>query len=85
MVANIAFDITKYTFEKSGPSRFTTRHKNILNNRYFYILNLTRYKANNRDNYEQYFNVINAKMKEYKINADNIYNINEKDFIINAY
>lgn len=82
MVANIASDMAGKAVGKLWSSRFVARHKDILDSRYLNTLDLARHKADSRESYKQYFDIIREKIEEYGITADNIYNMDEKGFMI---
>ena len=58
------------------------RHKHRLDARYLNTIDLARHRADSRSNYEAYFAIIGQKIEEYEISADNIYNMDEKGFLI---
>jgi hypothetical protein len=41
-----------------------------------------RYNADSKDKYEAYFKLLHNKMREYKVEEENVYNIDEKGFLI---
>ena len=82
MVAKIASEMAGSTVSASWSSRFVARNKAILDSQYLNTLDLARHKADTRDSYERYFAVLGEKLEEYAITADNIYNMDEKGFMI---
>lgn len=82
IVANIAQELCGRRLSKSWSSRFVARHKHRLDARYLNTIDLARHRADSRSNYEAYFAIIGQKVEEYKISADNIYNMDEKGFLI---
>jgi hypothetical protein len=82
IVANIAQELCGRRLSKNWPSRFVARHKHVLDARYLNTIDLARHKADSRSNYEAYFAIVSQKIEEYNIRADNIYNMDEKGFLI---
>merc|ERR1712070_161628 len=82
IVANIAQEICGRRLSKNWASRFVTRHKHRLDARYLNTIDLARHRADSRSSYEAYFAIVGQKIEEYKISADNIYNMDEKGFLI---
>lgn len=58
------------------------RHEHRLDARYLNTIDLARHRADSGSNYEAYFAIVGRKIEEYKISADNIYNMDEKGFLI---
>jgi transposase-like protein len=82
IVANIAQELCGRKPSKNWSSRFVARHKHRLDARYLNTIDLARHRADSRSNYEAYFAIIGQKIEEYKISADNMYNMDEKGFLI---
>ena len=82
IVANIAQELCGRRLSKSWSSRFVARHKHRLDARYLNTIDLARHRADSRSNYEAYFALVGQETEEYKISADNIYNMDEKGFLI---
>jgi hypothetical protein len=68
----------------SWSSRFVARHKHRLDARYLNTIDLTRHKADSRSSYEAYFAIVGLKVEEHRISADNVYNMDEKGFLIGS-
>jgi hypothetical protein len=41
-----------------------------------------RYKADSKDKYKAYFKLLHNKMREYKVKEENVYNMDEKGFLM---
>jgi hypothetical protein len=82
IVANIAQELCGRKLPRSWSSRFVARHKHRLDTRYLNTINLARHKADSKSSYEAYFTIIGQKVEEYRISADNIYNMDEKGFLV---
>ena len=82
IVANIAQEICGEEPSKNWSTRFVARHRAQIDARYLNTLDLARHKADSRASYKYYFHVLGARMKEYDILPENMYNIDEKGFLI---
>jgi len=82
IVANIAAEMAGREPSKNWSSRFVDRNRDQLDSRYLTTLDLSRHKADSRESFKQYFNIVGHKIEEYGITADNIYNMDEKGFMI---
>jgi hypothetical protein len=58
------------------------RHKAELDSRYLNSLDLQRHHADSVAKYEQYFDIVRRKMREYDIRPEGCYNMDEKGFLI---
>jgi hypothetical protein len=45
-------------------------------------LDSNRFRADSYNKYKLYFNPLHEKMQEYEVEAGNVYNVNEKDFML---
>ena len=63
-------------------SRFVGRHRSELESAYLNNLDLERHRADSVHSYEVHFNTINQKIQQYQISEDNIYNMDEKGFLL---
>jgi hypothetical protein len=81
-VNNIAAELAGRPPSKNWCSRFVSRHRDKLDGRYLNTIDLSRHKADSRASYKQYFETIGRKIEEYQITTDNIYNMDEKGFMI---
>jgi hypothetical protein len=63
-------------------SRFVNRHRSELEAAYLYNRDLDRHRADSVRSYEVYFNTVNQKIQQYQISEDNIYNMDEKGFLL---
>ena len=82
IVTNIASEMAKNKISKNWPARFVERHKNVLDGRYLATIDLARHRSESKRGFEAYFNTIASKMAEYNITTENIYNMDEKGFMI---
>ena len=82
IVTNIAQELSGRVPSKNWCKRFVVRHKDELDSRYLNTLDLARHKADTRASYSQYFEIIGQKIEQYNITANNVYNMDEKGFMI---
>jgi hypothetical protein len=82
IVANVAHQLCGKTPSKNWVTRFVARHKDQLDARYLNTLDLARHKADSKASYEYYFDILSARIKKYDILPENMYNMDEKGFLI---
>jgi len=63
-------------------SRFVNRHRSELDSTYLNNLDLERHHADSVYSHEVYYNTVNQKIQQYQISEDNIYNMDEKGFLL---
>jgi transposase-like protein len=85
MLASIAQELCGKKPSKNWVARFVARHRAQLDARYLNTLDLARHKADSRASYEHYFDVLSARIKEYDILPENMYNMDEKGFLIGRF
>ncbi|KAF2863366.1 hypothetical protein K470DRAFT_210985, partial [Piedraia hortae CBS 480.64] len=68
--------------QERRPSCFVQRHKHNLDCRCLNGLDLSQHKADSRESYAKYFTLIEQIIRQYKIQAEDIYNMDEKVFMI---
>jgi hypothetical protein len=82
IVANVAQELCGKTPSKNWATRFVARHKDQLDARYLNTLDLARHKTDSRVSYEYYFDILSPRIKKYDVLPENIYNMDEKGFLI---
>jgi hypothetical protein len=82
MVHTFVHDISGRYPGKSWMGRFLSRWKNDLESRYLRPFDVARQKADNYDEYKAYFDLIEQKIEQYSVQPANIYNMDEKGFLI---
>ena len=82
IVSNIASEMAGSQVGVNWTSRFVDRHKDVLDSRFLNTLDLARHKSESRASFEAYFDVVHRKIEEYGITVDNMYNMDEKGFMI---
>jgi hypothetical protein len=63
-------------------SRFFARNSANLTSKWTTGIDCNRYKADSRETYSQYFQYLHKGMQEYEVEAENVYNMNEKGFML---
>ena len=82
MILNFVHNIVGKRPGKSWSYRFCKRWTSVLDSRYLTTLDAARYKADSRRSYELYFELVQSKIQQYEIKAHNMYNMDEKGFLI---
>jgi len=82
MVANIAGQIARKQPGKNWTSRFVKRWSAELDSKYLNTLDVSRHKAESVSAFMQYFEVVSKKIEQYGIQPKNMYNMDEKGFLI---
>lgn len=82
MLRNFASEIAGQTPGKNWSQRFCHRHQDQLLSRYLKPLDSSRKKAESSTEFEHWFTLIGSKIKQYDIQPQNMYNMDEKGFLI---
>jgi transposase-like protein len=82
MLRNFAKELTGKKLGKHWPGRFLKKHYNELASTYTTAMDSNRKRADSAYKYARYFNLLAQKMDQYKVEAENIYNMDEKGFLI---
>jgi hypothetical protein len=82
MIQNFASVVAKKEVGKSWVSQFLNRHKDTLLSKWSTGMDSNRHKADSYEKYKLYFNLLHSKMQEYEVEAENVYNMDEKGFMI---
>ncbi len=82
MVRNFAGEITRKDVGKSWAQRFVDRHKDVLMSRHLTGIDKQRVRADNKESYNVYFELLKRQIEQYAITPSNTYNIDEKGFLI---
>jgi hypothetical protein len=67
---------------KNWTHQFVRRHKDVITSQYLTGFDINRKKADNWGNMKQYFGLVQEKLQQYNYTPGNIYNIDEKGFMI---
>jgi hypothetical protein len=82
MVANFAGRIAQRQPGKNWASRFVKRWSTELDSKYLSTLIVSRHKAESVGAFKQYFGILSSKIEQYGIQPQNMYNMDEKGFLI---
>jgi hypothetical protein len=82
MLQNFVKEITGKKPGKHWPGRFIKRHQDNLISTYTTAIDAARKRADSAYRYTLYFELLSWKMKQYKLRPEDIYNMDEKGFLI---
>jgi hypothetical protein len=82
MIQNIGSTIAHEQLSEAWVTRFLNRHPDTLTSKWSTGMDATRHKADSHLKYKLYFDLLHAKMKEYKVLLENLYYMDEKGFMI---
>lgn len=82
MVHNFAYDVVKQQPGKNWSQRFCQRWSDTLLSRYLKPIDSTRKIAESKEDFEHWFSLLSQKIEQYGIEPQNIYNMDEKGFLI---
>jgi alkylated DNA nucleotide flippase Atl1 len=82
MLRNFAKEITGIKPGKHWPGRFLKKHNKDLISRYTTGIDAARKRADSAFKYALYFEFMGRKIKEYDVQPENMYNMDEKGFLI---
>jgi transcriptional regulator with XRE-family HTH domain len=82
MIQNFAAAVAKWEVSESWVSRFLHRHADELTIKWSAGIDCNRHKADSKERYKLYFDMLHSKMQEYNIDERNTYNMDEKSFFV---
>jgi hypothetical protein len=82
MIANFALAVAREPVSESWVTSFINRHSIHLISKYSTGMDANRHNADSYVKYELYFNLLQRKIAEYKVDAEHTYNMDEKGFMI---
>jgi hypothetical protein len=82
MIRRFASDIAKKELSVRWVNRFIARYKVDLISRWTTGIDRARHKADSLSKYTLYFSLLHDKMSKYDVEARNIYNMDEKGFLL---
>lgn len=82
MLRNFAKEITGKKPGKQWPTRFLKKYNNQLTARYTTRIDSQRKRADSAYKYSLYFELMAKKLKEYDVQPEDMYNMDEKGFLI---
>ena len=82
MIRNFSSEVAHQQLSESWVTRFINRHKIHLISKWTSAMDRTRHLADSELKYRLYFKLLHQKITEYHLEAQDIYNIDEKGFLI---
>ncbi|KAF7572874.1 hypothetical protein PtrM4_077790 [Pyrenophora tritici-repentis] len=82
MIQNFASAIAGRAASQSWVTRFFHRHPDAIISRWSTGLDRNRHRADSVYKYESYFDLLSTKMAQHHIRAQDVYNMDEKGFLI---
>jgi hypothetical protein len=82
MIQNFALAVATSLVSTRWVSRFIACHKAKLTSKWTVGMDCNRVKADNRDSYHHYFKLLHAKIQQYNVEPQHIYNMDKKGFLI---
>ena len=82
MIRNFSSEVAHQQLSESWVTRFINRHKIHLISKWTSAMDRTRHLADSESKYRLYFELLHQKITEYHLEARDIYNIDEKGFLI---
>ena len=81
-IQNFASEVAKWEVSMAWVERFLRRNRDQLSSKYTTGIDRDRFKADTEDSYRTYFDLLHAKMRQYDVDAKNVYNMDKKGFLI---
>jgi hypothetical protein len=78
----MASEVTKTKVSERWVLRFLCRNSAHLSSKWTTGIDRNCCKANSEEKNRQYFEYLHSKMQEYEVEAENVYNMDEKGFMI---
>jgi hypothetical protein len=82
MIRRFASDIVKRELGKGWVDRFIARHEVDLISRWATGIDRARHQADSISKYTLYFSLLREKITKYDVETSNIYNMDEKGFLL---
>jgi hypothetical protein len=82
MIKNFASSIAHQQVSESWVTRFINRYPDQLISKWSNAMDRTRHLADSEQKYELYFELLHQKIAEYQLEARDIFNMDEKGFLI---
>ena len=82
MIRRFASDIAKRELGKGWVDRFIQRYDVHLISRWATGIDRSRHQADSQSKYSLYFELLRSKLSKYDIEPRNIYNMDEKGFML---
>jgi leucyl aminopeptidase (aminopeptidase T) len=74
--------VSQWEVSRSWVERFLKRNPDQLSPKYTTSIDRNRFKADTEHSYRTYFDLLYAKMRQYNVDAENVYNMDEKGFLL---
>ncbi|KAF7571203.1 hypothetical protein PtrM4_112050 [Pyrenophora tritici-repentis] len=82
MIRNFSSEVAHQQLSESWVTRFINRHEIHLISKWTTAMDRTRHLADSESKYRLYFELLHRKITEYHLEARDIYNMDEKGFLI---
>ncbi|EDU49320.1 hypothetical protein PtrM4_048750 [Pyrenophora tritici-repentis] len=82
MIRNFSSEVAHQQLSESWVTRFINRHEIYLILKWTSAMDRTRHLADSESKYRLYFELLHRKITEYHLEARDIYNMDEKGFLI---
>jgi hypothetical protein len=82
MIHTFSSSVAKQELSKSWVTQFTNRHKIHFISKWTTAMNHMRHLADSESKCHLYFELLHQKITQYKLEAQDIYNMDEKGFLI---
>jgi hypothetical protein len=79
MIQNFGGDVTGKACSDAWVSRVLLRNKYLLTSRWTSGMDCNCHKADSKDKYKAYLDLLHSKIREYEVEPGNIYNMDEKE------
>jgi hypothetical protein len=82
MVRNFGSAVAQEEVSEAWVSRFLQQNNTHLTSKWTTVMNRNRHVADSEESYRRYFELLHSKMRQYNIEAENVYNMDEKSFFV---
>jgi hypothetical protein len=82
MIKKIASEVSKWEASEAWVERSLRRNRDLLTSRYTTGIDRDRFKADTEHSYRTYLDLLHSKMRQYDVDVKNVYNMDEKGFLI---
>ncbi|KAF1363885.1 hypothetical protein EJ07DRAFT_41902, partial [Lizonia empirigonia] len=82
MIRNFSSEVARQQLSESWVTRFINRHEIHLISKWTTAMDRTRHLVDSESKYRLYLELLHQKITEYHLEARDIYNMDEKGFLI---
>jgi hypothetical protein len=82
MVRNLWSAVAQEEVSEAGVSRLLKRNNTYLTSKWTTGMDRNRHVADSEESYRRYFELLHSKMRQYDVEAENVYNIDEQGFLV---